>query len=288
MTLLDPSFLRELEALRRRLEIRARSGAAGERTSSRRGSSAEFQDHRPYAPGDDLRRIDWAAYARTGEPVLKLFRAEEDLVARLLVDASASMAMGTPPKIEIARRISAALGYLALSGSERAQLFAARERVRMETPVRGRGGVAPLLRSLGVTEAEGKGDLSGAIDTVIRRSPRPGMLAVVSDFFDGGPVLTALSRARAAGHDVVLCQVVAKEEEEPDLEGDLALVDAETGETVEVTADAAALEAYAMRFAGLCEELRGFARKHGATYVRVRTVDSLVDAVRRVVERSVD
>ncbi|HQB43450.1 MAG TPA: DUF58 domain-containing protein, partial [Polyangiaceae bacterium] len=72
--LLDAAFLKELEALRRRLEIKARSGSAGDQLAKRRGGSAEFQDHRPYAPGDDLRRIDWAAYARTGEPVLKLFR----------------------------------------------------------------------------------------------------------------------------------------------------------------------------------------------------------------------
>ena len=71
--LLDPAFVRELEALRRRLEIRARSGGGGEHLARRKGSSAEFQEHRAYAPGDDMRRIDWAAYARTGEPVLKIF-----------------------------------------------------------------------------------------------------------------------------------------------------------------------------------------------------------------------
>ncbi len=94
--LLDPAFVRELEALRRRLEIRARSGGGGEHLARRKGSSAEFQEHRAYAPGDDMRRIDWAAYARTGEPVLKLFRAEEDVIARLVVDGSASLGFGEP------------------------------------------------------------------------------------------------------------------------------------------------------------------------------------------------
>src|SRR3954466_835700 len=97
-SLLDPTFVRELEALRRRLTLSVRSGSAGERASRRRGGSAEFQDHRPYAPGDDLRRVDWAAFARTGEPVLKLFRAEEDSVLRLLLDASASLGFGSPQK----------------------------------------------------------------------------------------------------------------------------------------------------------------------------------------------
>src|SRR5262252_6800194 len=89
--LLDPAFARELEALRRRMQVRARSGSGGDHTAKRRGSSAEFLEHRPYAPGDDLRRIDWLAFARTGEPVFKLFRAEEDVVVRMIVDASASL-----------------------------------------------------------------------------------------------------------------------------------------------------------------------------------------------------
>jgi uncharacterized protein (DUF58 family) len=114
------------------------------------------------------------------------------------------------------------------------------------------------------------------------------MLLTVSDFFDPGPVTAALGRAVKAGHDVVLAQVVAPDEIEPTLVGDWALEDAETGAVVEVTMDAAALEAYVLRFAGLCEELRAFARKHGAAYVRVRTDEPLEGAVRRLTARSVD
>src|SRR5580693_8935507 len=104
--LLGPDFVRELEVLRRRLEIRARSGGGGEHLARRRGGSSEFHEHRSYAPGDDLRRLDWAAYARTGEPVLKIFRAEEDVIARLLCDASASLGVGDPPKLATAVRLA--------------------------------------------------------------------------------------------------------------------------------------------------------------------------------------
>ena len=96
--LLDPDFVRELSLLRRRLKVDVRSGGAGEHVARRRGGSAEFQEHRPYAPGDDLRRIDWLAFARSGVPVVKTFRAEEDVVVRLLVDASASLDFGNPRK----------------------------------------------------------------------------------------------------------------------------------------------------------------------------------------------
>jgi uncharacterized protein (DUF58 family) len=287
--LLDPAFLRELEALRRRLEIRARTGAAGERASNRRGSSAEFADHRPYSPGDDPRRIDWSVYARTGEAFLKLYRAEEDVVARLIVDGSASMRFGTPTKLDVARRLAAAVGYMALARLDRTQLVEGRAGTpRMHPPLRGKSSLPSLLAELGAVEADGKVDLAQTIDTVVQRSSRPGMLVVASDFFDDGRVLSSLARARAAGHDVALLHVVAAEEEAPTFEGDLALVDAETGDVVEVTADAAAIEAYVRRYLGLCEELAAHARKHGATYVRVRTDDALEGAVRRLVSRSVD
>jgi uncharacterized protein (DUF58 family) len=287
--LLGPDFVRELEVLRRRLEIRARSGAGGEHLARRRGGSSEFQEHRPYAPGDDMRRIDWAAYARTGEPVLKLFRTEEDVIARLVCDASASLSYGEPPKLDTARRLAAAVGYMTLARSERAQLFVAGEGLAREhTPVRGRGGLPALLRALEGVEARGGTDLARAIDAVVQKSARPGMLVAISDFFDPGPVLAALGRAVKAGHDLVLVQVVTPDEIEPNLEGDWALEDAETGALVEVTMDAAAIEAYVLRFAGLCEELRAFARKHGAAYVRVRTDEPLEPVVRRLVARSVD
>jgi uncharacterized protein (DUF58 family) len=295
--LLDPAFVRELEALRRRLDIRARSGAAGEHTARRRGGSAEFQEHRGYVAGDDLRRVDWLAFARTGEPVIKLFKAEEDVILRLLVDSSASLDFGDPPKSEVARRLGAALGYMALAGSQRAQVLVAQGRegrpdpvgiTSVATPRRGRGGLAALLRDLTDAPAGGSVDLARAVDQTIQRSGRPGMLVVLSDFFDAGPVTAALTRAAAAGHDVFLMQVVTRTEMEPDFEGDFALVDAESGATVDVTMDASAVEAYVMRFAGLVEELRAWARKHGASYVRTTTDEPLEGVVRRFVARAID
>lgn len=293
-SLLDPEFVRELEALRRRLEIRARSGATGEHAAKRRGGSAEFQEHRYYEPGDDLRRVDWLAFARTGEPVVKLFRAEEDVVVRLVLDASASLDFGDPPKIEVARRLGAAFGYMALAASQRAQVLIAGGREsntgisRRSSARRGRGGLAGLLRDLSADPPKGRVELGRVVDEVVAQSSRPGMLVVLSDFFDSGAVTAALSRAVVSGHDVALVQVVDRGEIEPKLEGDYTLVDAETGQTLNITMDAAAIEAYVLRFAGLVEELRAWSRRHGASYVRVCTDEALEGAVRRFVARSVD
>jgi uncharacterized protein (DUF58 family) len=295
--LLDPAFVRELEALRRRLQVTVQSGAGGERAARRRGGSAEFQEHRPYAPGDDLRRVDWAAFARTGEPVLKLFRAEEDAVLRLLIDASASLAFGAPQKLEVARRVAAAIGYLGLAAGQRVQVLVARERPgqnagrgleRVGVPRRGRDALAALLRDLSEPLASGSAELARALDTTLQRSARPGLLVVLSDFLDPGPVTGALSRACAAGHQVALVQVFAREELEPAYDGDLSLVDAETGAAIELSMDATAIDAYVTRLAGLIEELRSWARKHRASYVRITNDEPLEGVVRRFVARAVD
>jgi len=297
LALLDPAFVRELEALRRRLTIAVRSGATGERASRRRGGSAEFQDHRPYAPGDDLRRVDWAAFARTGEPVLKLFRAEEDSLLRLLIDASASLSFGSPQKLEVARRVAAAIGYLALANGQRAQVLVARQAggaasarglERTHPPRRGRDALPALLRDLSEPVAGGSGDLVRALDQTLQQSARPGFLVVVSDFLDPGPVTRALTRACALGHQVALVQVLAREELEPSYDGDFAFVDAESNAEVELSMDAAAMDAYVTRLTGLIEELRSWSRKHRASYVRISNDEALEGAVRRFVAREVD
>lgn len=287
--LLDPSFARELEALRRRLRVRARSGAGGDHLARRRGGSAEFLEHRPYAPGDDLRRMDWLAFARTGEPVFKLFRSEEDVVVRLVLDASASLDAGAPTKLDAAKRVAAAVAYMALAESERAQVVAVSEGVdRMTEPTRGRPSLPKVLRALDEIPARGGTNLAAALDAVVRRSPRPGMLVVLSDFLDASPFDAAITRAASAGHDVVLVQVLAREELEPDLDGDLALEDAETGAVVEVTVDARAIEAYLARLHTLFAALRALAKKHAATYVRASNLEPTIGVVRRIVARSVD
>lgn len=295
-SLLDPTFVRELEALRRRLAVTVQSGGAGERASRRRGSSAEFQDHRPYAPGDDLRRVDWAAFARTGEPFLKLFRAEEDSLLRIILDASGSLAFGSPQKFEVARRVAAAIGYLALANGQRAQVLTARQGAqasprgleRIGAPRRGRDALAALLRDLSEPQAGGSANLARAIEQTLQQAARPGLLVVVSDFLDPGMVTKALGHASALGHQIALIQVLSREEVEPHFDGDFAFVDAESDAQVELSMDAAAVDAYVVRLAGLIDELRAWSRKHRASYVRMTNDEALEGAVRRFVSRAVD
>jgi uncharacterized protein (DUF58 family) len=297
-TLLDPAFARELEAMRRLLQARSRSHRTGDRRGKRRGGAAEFLEHRSYEHGDDIRRIDWLAYARTGAPKVKLFHEDEDVILRLAIDTSASMALGEPSKLHAAVRLAAAVGYLALSTSERAEVIALGApadgapspagRARRRGPHRGRSSVPALLGELAALAPGGAVDLDRALADAVAHARRPGLLLVASDFFDPGPLALRLERAAAAGHDLMLVHVLGREEVAPTLEGDFTLVDAESGEELTVTADAAALAAYGAELAELGRRLHAVAHRRRGTYLRAVSDEPLLPVVRRLVERVSD
>jgi uncharacterized protein (DUF58 family) len=275
VTLLDPAFIRRLAQLAIVARRRFAGVASGARRSTRRGSSAEFADHRPYTRGDDIRRIDWNAYARLEELVLRLFVAEEDLSLYLLVDASASLGVGTPPKLETSKRVAAALGYVALSGSDRVAVwpFSAGLGAVAMGPTRGRRRIGRMLRALEGIEPNGETSLARAVDQFLVRRPRPGLVAVISDFLDPEGFARPLDRLVSERHEPVLFHVVDPEEMDPPGGGDLVLVDSERGREVEVTLDARALRAYRARMAAFVQDLEGWAKRRGAFYGRVASAD---------------
>ena len=288
-TLLDPELLRELEAMRRLFRPRARSASAGAHLGRRRGGHAEFSEHRAYTSGDDLRRVDWAAFARAGTPVVKVFRAEEDVAVRLVVDASRSSSFGTPSKLSVAKRIAAAIAYLALSESERAEVSCARERLSaVSAPVRGRAGLAKVLGALDSIVPSGGTALADVLDDAIGRFRRPGNLVVLSDFFDPGPWDAAVARAAAAGHDVSLVQVLAEEEVSPPWDGDVTLVDSETGDTVELTFDEDVRDAYEARLFSLFQKLSQVAARARGGYARAVGSTNLPATIRSLLTRKVE
>ena len=268
-SLLEPDFLRRLARLRLMVRRRFAGAAGGARRSLRRGSSAEFADHRPYYLGDDVRRIDWNAYARLEELVLRLFVAEEDLTLYLLVDASRSMGTGEPPKLDVAKRIAAALGYVGLSGSERVSVLPWSAGIRAPLPpVRGKRRIGTLLRHLDALEPSGETDLSRSVDEILARRTRPGLVAVVSDLLDPGGYQRALDRLLVERHEVAVFHVLSAQELDPEPGGDLVLVDAERGSRVEVSLDARAVRAYRARLSAFLAEAEAWAKRRGVAYVR--------------------
>ena len=264
----DSAFLQRLERLSLVAKRTLRGIGRGDRRSKRHGGSVEFSDYRGYSWGDDVRRIDWHAFARFEALFLKLFVEEQDLAVHVLVDASPSMLAGRPQKLAYALRAAAALGYVALAAGDRLTLrpFVAGEARASLGPLRGRSRLARLLQFLeGVARdarPEGKTSLDSATKAFLARRPEPGVVLVVSDFMDPAGHERSIARLASAGLEPFLLQVASRDEIEPRLGEDLDLVDAETGETVTVALDRPAVRAYAERWGAFARGLEAVAKKH--------------------------
>ncbi|HEY7375029.1 MAG TPA: DUF58 domain-containing protein [Polyangia bacterium] len=262
----DERFLRKLESLV--MAIRRSRMSAGlmraNRVSKRVGAGLEFADHRDYAAGDDPRYIDWNLYGRLGRLALRLFEEEEDLLIEVLVDASASMGVGSPAKLDLALQIGAALGYVGLANLDRVALSPLGEdQPPALPPARGKGAILPILRFLNGVRAGGRAGLAASVRGFVarRRRHRRALAIVISDFYDPAGPLAALDLLRHHRLEVVAIQVSAREEVAPDLRGDIELRDVETGETRELTVSPAVLAAYRQRHQTLLRDLEGYCRE---------------------------
>jgi uncharacterized protein (DUF58 family) len=320
--LFDADFMRKLEKLSlvsRKLKM---GRLKGERRSPRRGQSVEFADYRNYAHGDDLRRVDWNAYARLERLFIKLFQEEEDLTVHILLDASKSMDWGDPDEVEIispiapldaqqrdgtpslpttagggklhlnkfayAKRTAAALGYIALSNLDRLALATfGGAGLQKQSIARGKGHAVSLLRQIAAARAEGRSDVSASLKSYANQARYPGLLFVLSDCLseDGGT--DGLSALQAAGHEVNLIHILSPAEIHPELAlvGDLRLRDVETGATEEVSIDGALLDQYRQRYEAWQGGIERFCRRRGITYTLVTTDQPFEDLVLQYLRR---
>jgi uncharacterized protein (DUF58 family) len=279
-TVFDEGFLRQLERLLLLLKSPVRGGLKGGRRSVKRGQSVEFADYRDYALGDDLRQLDWNVYARLERLFVKLFIEEEDVTITLLIDASASMAAGRPEKLLFAKRAAAALGYIGLASEDRIAVSALGGRSsRRQTPLRGSGRVFRLLSNLSAIQpALGPTDLVAAARHAAAQLHGRGVIVLMSDLLD--PAADRVIRELAATRsELIVLHILSPEELDPPLEGDLRLVDSESGEGVDVTADLATIDAYRSRLAEWKQGFADLAARRRASYVDLTSDVPLNDLI---------
>jgi uncharacterized protein (DUF58 family) len=271
-TVFDESFLRQLERLLLLLRAPVRGGLKGGRRSVKRGQSVEFADYREYTLGDDLRQLDWNVLARLEKLFVKLFIEEEDVTITILLDGSASMATGRPDKLQFAKRAAAALGYIGLASEDKVAVSVLGGRVaRRRTALRGSGRVFRLLGDLSAIQpADGPTDLVAAARHAAAQLSGRGVIVLISDLLDPAAdrVIRELASTRS---ELIVLHVLSPDELDPPLEGDLRLVDTETGESIDVTADLATIDAYRARLADWKAAFAQLAARRQATYVDLGT-----------------
>lgn len=256
--------LEQLEIISRKIHA---SRQKGERKSKRRGESSEFADYRNYVVGDDLRHIDWNIYARLDRLFLKLFLEEEDLNVSVIVDVSGSMNEGEPSKGLYAKRVAAAMGYIGLCNFDRVNLCAYADGiVSMQQGLRGRRMMPQVVRFLENIPFEGKSHFAQAAKDFAMRQRQKGVVLVLSDFMDKGGYEAGFRYLLGREMDVYAIHILSPQELEPDLAGDLRLVDVEDEDFAEITVSKLLLDKYKANLQAYCETLRNFCTHRGIAY----------------------
>ncbi|MFT3921071.1 MAG: DUF58 domain-containing protein [Myxococcales bacterium] len=248
--LFDEAFQRKLEGLALVSRRLASGRDKAERKANRSASGVEFADHRPYVAGDDFRFLDWKVFARSDRLLLKQFEEQADLTVHVLLDCSSSMTQAGPagsvsPKFAQAKRIAAALGYVALANLDRVSIqgFADGLTARLP-PLRGKSRALRMLRFLESQDAAGRTDFARAAKSFAARESSRGLCLVITDGYDFQGLTHGLDALRYARLEPVLLLMLDPAELNPPLHGEWVLVDSETSEERSVTITGGLLERY--------------------------------------------
>jgi len=265
---LDPEFLAKLE----QLELVSRKiflgRLKGERRSKRKGQSVEFADYRNYVVGDDLRFLDWNLLGRLDKLFIRLFMEEEDLHFYILIDNSLSMDFGTPSKLHVAKQIAAALGFIGLVNMDRVVIEAFNDRLTQSMPaLRGRRSVWRMMDFVRKLEPAGPSDLRRALKAFTLKCSGKGIVVLLSDFMDKGGYEEAFRYLVARQLDIYVIQILSQEEIEPEIVGDLQLVDVEDEDVAEITVSAPLLKRYKQNLAAYRAGLYEYCTRRGIAYL---------------------
>ena len=261
----DSAFLKKLEYLSLLPRRTFRGQLPGNKRTRQIGSGIEFADHRNYNYGDDLRYLDWNAYARFGSELIRRFEEEKDLYIYFLLDCSQSMSTGGPNKFEYARKVTAALAYTALADLDRVCIVTFADKLHQIFPtIRGKHHILRLLRFLESLNTVGTTtDLAASMSEFVARKQHTGLAVVIGDFFDPNGFRTGLDALRYRNYEPHIIQIHDVLEAEPAMRGDRQLHDIETGEFHEVTISENMIRRYKQKFTSFLEEIKRYGVDNG-------------------------
>jgi len=274
--LLDPAVLARLGTLKLRVRAVTEGILSGLHRSPHHGQSVEFAEHKEYAPGDDVRRIDWKAYGRFDKYYVKQFEQETNLRCHLVVDTSGSMgwrgAEDRLTKLEYAATAAASLAYLLVRQADAAGLVLCGDQVvRAIPPSASAGHLAPLVEALQGAVARGPTRLGAAADWIVEHAPRRSAVIVFTDLFDQDErAMRQLAQLARRKHDVTLFHVLDPAELEFPYREPTLFLSLEDGRSVEAHGrDVRA--GYLEALQGWLEQVRREAAEQDVDYVLCRT-----------------
>lgn len=270
----DEGFYKKLENISIKARMTLTDGAAGGRKSKAKGSSVEFSDFREYTPGDDFRRVDWNAYGRFDKLFLKLFMEEREAMLNIFLDCSKSMDFGDKNKALSTLRIAGVLTYLALNNLDRVCINKVQANtILASSSLMGKTSFQKALKFMEAIEFKG---ITNLAESVKRRDLKSrGISIVISDFFTEGSLNELIKYLAFKKQQIVLIQVLCEEEIEPQMGGQVRLVDCETNDEISLTVTSKLLKTYHQKLKGLQTSVHEGVKRYGGSFFQVSSSDSL-------------
>ncbi len=269
--MLDASYYARLGRLKLAVDKKSNASLLGSRKSVRKGSSAEFSDFREYMPGDDIRAIDWNAYARLDRLYIKEYMEEKESSVSIFMDLSKSMDFGEKSKLQLQEELTAALSYIALMNMDHVVVYDLSDTRRRYVASGGKAGFAQLTEWLERLEPGEPADVFHSVSTVGRM--QPGLSIIMSDFLseeyvdEPDKLEQLIHYLQYRKQKVVLLHILAKEELDVDYSGTFFLIDSEDKDNrLRVTMESASIRNYKDALDEFTGGLKRSAKKCGAAY----------------------
>lgn len=256
--------------MRLRVPPRATAGRQGGHRSPFKSVGVEFTDHRPYVSGDDFRHIDWKAFARHGQLVIRQFEEEKDAFIHILLDVTGSMGRGRPAKIVVAQRLAASFAYVGMRQFDRVRVMPfADELEDLPLAIRGPQDLPALEKLLIAAAPEGPTNFAAAVHQMALRGAHRGLVIVITDLMAPEGWDDGFRHLGAMGHELSVIHIGCAEDEHPTFNGELELRDAETDERVRLRVDKALIARYREEVKTHFEGCRESVRRAGGRFVEI-------------------
>ena len=269
----NEDFFKKLSKINMSINLKLSSGNQGGRKSKAKGVSVEFSDYREYVKGDDFRRIDWNAYGRFDKFFIKVFMEEREGVFNFFLDKSKSMDYGEENKKNTALKIIAALSYIALNNLDRVNinLLSNGESDNLKT-IAGSKTFQKILLDLEKIEFDGSTDLTTSIKK--RNIKQRGVSVIVSDLLNNTGIKDleeGLKYLAYKKQEIILVQVLAKEEINPLFNNEITFIDSETNENIKLSLTPALIKEYKNTLLNYQKSIENMVKKYGGKFISVNS-----------------
>jgi len=282
--MINSSFLDQLSRFHLVINKRVTSTYTGSRKSRSAGRGLTFKDYRMYAPGDDIRLIDWKVFARTDHLYIKAYEEEKNLTVHIIIDCSASMGFGKPTsKFDYAAMLGVGFGYLAMRDNERFQYSTFADKLEVFQPRRGMSQLAAMIEHMNGIKTKGFSKMKDSIMQYKKVIGSRSLLVLISDFLlDINEVREALYLL--GDQDIRIIQVLDRVEKNLSMEGDLKLIDSETSDNLRTFISPRLRMQYQQQLDDHCAKIEQLCSKLNIRYNLITTDMPVFDSFYKVIE----